>query len=78
MEFKDYSKVKDEVGSADIHGVVTSLSPSKKSKKKGTHTTMSKYVMASRACILVGFASSHQKILQDFLERGESVEIRNC
>ena len=33
---------------------------------------------ASRACILVGFASTHQKLLQDFLDKREAVKIRNC
>ena len=34
LEFEDYAKVNEEVGSADIHGVVTSISPLKKSKER--------------------------------------------
>ena len=33
LEFEDYSNMNDEVACADVHGVVTHLSPVKKSKK---------------------------------------------
>ena len=77
LEFEDYSQVNDEVGSVDIHGVVTSLSPIKKSKK-GNNYYHGQVCDGKKSLRFVGFASSHQKIFQEFLDKKECVEIRNC
>ena len=73
LEFEDYSKVCDEVGSADLHGVVTNLSPIKKSKK-GNMYDHGELSDGKRSLRFVGFASTQQKILHDFLEKRQSVE----
>ena len=35
LEYSDHSKVEDEAVSADLHGVITGLSPLKKSRSAG-------------------------------------------
>lgn len=77
LEFEDYNEVNTEMGNADIHGVVTSLSPVKKSKKGNTYYH-GQLCDGKQSLRFVGFASSHQKMLKEFLEKRESVEIRNC
>ena len=77
LEFEDYTQVNDEVGSADIHGVVTSISPVKKSKKGNTYYH-GQVCDGKQSLRFVGFASTHQKLLRDFLDKREAVEIRNC
>ena len=65
LEFEGYSQVMDEVGSADIHGVVTSLSPIK-SPKKATIITMDKCVMERRACVLLVSALATKRCSTSF------------
>ena len=77
LEFEDYSQVTEEAGSADIHGVVTSVSPLKKSKK-GNNYYHGQLCDGKQSLRFVGFASNHQKMLEEFLEGRKSVEIRNC
>ena len=77
LEFEDYSQVKEEVGNADIHGVVTSLSPLKKSKK-GNNYYHGQLCDGKQSLRFIGFASNHQKILEEFVDDRKCVEIRNC
>lgn len=77
LEFEDYSEVTEEAGSADIHGVVTSLSPLKRSKK-GNKYYHGQVCDGNQSLRFVGFASNHQKMLEEFLEVRKPVEIRNC
>ena len=77
LEFEDYSNMNDEVSCADVHGVVTHLSPVKKSKK-GNNYFYGQMCDGKNNVRFVGFASNHQKMLQDFLEKKEPVEVHNC
>ena len=77
LEFEDYSQVAEEAGSADIHGVVTSLSPLKRSKK-GNNYYHGQLCDGKQSLRFVGFASNQQKMLEEFLEGRKSVQIRNC
>ena len=77
LEFEDYSQVAEEAGSADIHGVVTSLSPFKRSKK-GNNYYHGQLCDGKQSLRFVGFASNQQNMLEEFLEGRKSVQIRNC
>ena len=77
LEFEDYSQVAEEAGSADIHGVVTSLSPLKRSKK-GNNYYHGQLCDGKQSLRFVGFASNQQKMLEEFLEGRKSVQISNC
>lgn len=56
LEFADYSDVTEEVGSADVHGVLTQLSPLKKSKK-GNNYYQGRLCDGNTTLRVVGFAS---------------------
>ena len=73
MEFEDYTQVDKEIGSANVHGIVTSLSPIKKSKK-GNMYYHGQMCDGKQSMQFVGFASNHQKILQEFLNNKEYVK----
>ena len=62
LEFEDYTQVTDEVGSADFHSVVTSISPLKKSKEGNTYYH-GQVCDGKQSLRFVGFASTHQKLL---------------
>lgn len=77
LEFEDYSQVTEKAGSAHIHGVVTSLSPLKKSKKG--HTYYHGHLCDGKQSLrFIGFASNHQKMPEECLKGRKSVEICNC
>ena len=70
LEFEDYSQVNDEVGSADIHGVVTSISPI----KRATITTMDKCVMERRACVLLVLPLTTKRSSKSFRRKGNPLK----
>lgn len=76
LEFAEYNEV-EEAGVASIHGVMTHLSPVKKSRK-GNNYFHGQVCDGVNSMRLVGFATLHQRALQDFLESQNAVEIRNC
>ena len=77
LEFSDYSKVETEVNNADIHGVVTSLSPLKKSRI-GSNYYIGEVCDGKQKLRFVGFSTSQQKQLSELKEKKQSVEIQNC
>lgn len=77
LEFDDYSEMTEELGSADVHGVLTQLSPIKKSKRGNTYYH-GRLCDGKHSLRLIGFATSHHRNLNDLLENKQSIEFRNC
>ena len=77
LEFSDYSKLEIEANNADIHGVVTSLSPVKKSRVGSNYYT-GQVCDGKQKLRLVGFSTSQQKQLDELKDKKQSVEIQNC
>ena len=67
----------DEVGSASVHGVVTHLSPIKKSKK-GNNYYHGRLCDGQNTIPFVGFAPSQQMLLKEFRETKKPIEMDNC
>ena len=76
LEYDDYTDM-DEVGSANVHGVITQLSPIKKSKKGNSYYN-GQVCDGKNSVRFVGFATNHQKTMQDFLDNKKSIELHNC
>ena len=76
LKFSDYSKVETEVHNAD-YGVVTSLSPLKKSHV-GSNYYIGEVCDGKQTLRFVGFSTSQQKQLGELKEKKQSVEIQNC
>ena len=68
LEFSDYIKVETEVNNADIHGVVTSLSPLKKSRV-GSNYYIGEVCDGKQKLRFVGFSTSQQKQLSELKEK---------
>lgn len=77
LHFTDYSQMSDEVGSASVHGVVTHLSPIKKSKK-GNNYYHGRLCDGQNTIPFVGFAPSQQMLLKEFCETKKPIEMDNC
>lgn len=77
LEFENYTHVDEEVGSANVHGIVTSLSPMKKSKK-GNNYYNGLLSDGNNTMGFVGFAPNHQTIFQEFMHQRKCIEICNC
>ena len=75
--FSDYSKVESEDPNADIHGVVTSLSPIKKSRI-GSNYYIGQVCDGKQKLHFVGFSTSQQKQLNELKDQSQSVELQNC
>ena len=62
--------------SANIHGIITSLSPVKKGQ---THSYFDGTLSdgTSKLCMM-GFNAKHRTALNDFLGRKEAVELKDC
>ena len=59
LEFSDYDKVENEVAEADIHSIVTSLSPVKKSQG-GSKYYVGEVCDGRNKLRFVGFSTSQQ------------------
>lgn len=77
LEFDSYTQVDEEVGSANVHGIVTSLSPMKKSKK-GNNYYNGLLSDGNNTMRFVGFAPNHQKFFQEFMQQRKPIKICNC
>ena len=77
LQFSDYTKVENEVGDADVCGVVTSLSPPKKSRS-GSDYYVGEVCDGKRKLRFVGFSNSQQEKLHQFKEQKQPIELRNC
>ena len=77
LEFSDYSKVESEVTNANIHGMVTSLSPIKKSRV-GSNYYIGQVCDGKQKLRFIGFSTTQQKQLNEMKEKKQSVELQNC
>ena len=77
LEFLDYNKVESKVGDADVHGVVTSLSPPKKSRA-GSNYYVGEVCDGEKKLRFVDFSNSQQKQLLQLKEKKQSIELHNC
>lgn len=77
LEFDDYSNMTDEAESANIHGIVTKLSPVKKSKND-IYYYDGQICDGKQSLRFVGFDSSQREIFQGHLKKKNSIEIRRC
>ena len=68
LEFCEYSKVEEEAVSADLHGVVTSLSPLKKSRSAGNQYFDGEACDATQTLQFIGFSPDQKNKLNDFLQ----------
>ena len=75
-EIDDLDKVDNPMESATIHGVVTTLSPI----KKGRTTNFFDGTLAdsSGKMRIVGFNTDHQKIMREFMDKREPVQLTDC
>ena len=77
LQFSDYSEVNSEASNVDIHGVVTSLSPVKKSRA-GSNYYISQVCDGKQKLRFVGFSTTQQKQLTEMKEKKQSIELQNC
>ena len=77
-EFDEYSKVKEEALCADLHGIVTSLSPIKKARAAGSHYYDGEICDGVQTLRFVGFLAVHKRQLDDFFESKKSVFMNYC
>ena len=75
LEFDSLSGV-SEVESADIHGVIASMSPMKKGKRANYFDC--KLTDGEVQMRVMGFCDGQQKKLASFMEKSESVSLKNC
>ena len=75
LEFDSLSGV-SEAESADIHGVIASVSPMKKGKRASYFNC--KLTDGEVQMRVVGFCGGQQKKLSSFMEKSESVSLKNC
>ena len=76
LEMESLDAVDKPVSSANIHGIVTSLSPIKKGRTRNYFDgTVSDSTSKLR---MVGFNVKQRTAINDFLERKEPIEIRDC
>ena len=62
--------------SADIHGIIASVSPMKKGKRANYFDF--KLTDGEVQMRVVGFCGGQQKKLSSFMEKSESVSLKNC
>ena len=78
-EFTDYSKVQEEAVSASIHGIVTCLSPLKKSHGgAGNGYYDGEVCDGTQSLRFVGFSPMQQKHLDDFLTTKKAIRFDDC
>ncbi len=77
LEFEDIVSVTEASDSASVHGVVTYLSPVKKSKK-GSNYFNATVSDGKTTCRLVGFKDSQQKKLKEAMEKKETIIFEDC
>ena len=77
LQFVNYDNIQEELASANVHGVVTHVSPVKKSKtgKPYFHGQLSDGVNTLR---FFGFAPNQQQVLKIFRINRTSLEMCNC
>ena len=77
LQFVNYDNIQEELASANVHGVVTHVSPVKKSKtgKPYFHGQLSDGVNTLR---FFGFAPNQQQVLKNFRINRTSLEMCNC
>ena len=68
LQFSDYNKVESEVADADVHGIVTSLSPVKKSRG-GNNYYVGEVCDGRKKLRFVGFSTNQQKQLHELKEK---------
>lgn len=75
-EIEEIDKVDNKIESATIHGLVTSLSPLKKGRTASFFDgTLSDKSGKMR---IVGFNADHQKVMKEFMNKKEPVQLTDC
>ena len=75
-EVDNFDAIDKPMSNANVHGIVTSLSPVKKGQKSvyfdGTVSDG-----ASKIC-LIGFNSKQQKMMEEFMSQRKAVKLTDC
>ena len=75
-EVENFDELDKGIGSASLHGVLTSVSPVKKGRKQNYFD--GKLSDGNSKLRFVGFDSKQQKKMSDMLTKKRAIEIKNC
>ena len=75
LEFDDYSEVVEPSTSANVHGMITCISPVKIARETGNNFFDGEVCDGNRKLRFVGFESPQHKLLNDLMKQGKPVQI---
>ena len=78
LEFDDYSEVVEPSTSANVHGMITCISPVKIARETGKNFFDGEVCDGTRKLRFVGFESPQHKLLNDLMKQRKPVQLKDC
>ncbi len=76
VEVEDFDGVDEPLANASVHGVISSLSPTKKGRK--SHYFHGMVSNGKSKLRLVGFSQAQQRQMKDFMSKKKPVQLEDC